>query len=272
MDDQATNTLEQFAENIRLRLENEDLVELVFEDFSDYLPTNFGSEFINRESLIYISDVFTKFGLDSEPKIRSGQIERRRHSPLFVYKSDRETSTHSDEFKYSVLMLRMAVIMTIVDGVIGGSERKKLKSLIWDMGFISSSEKKSLYAKANYLLSAEMYQEPKVREYMRLFLSPSLLVEKVGSLSPKSVTAILDIAMEIAISDGYLEKRELNFIKNIYRELDLPVRRARSDIESFAKNRYVSLKTQKEVNTTIESELYEVEDVLGDLFLDFDEL
>ena len=267
-----TLTLEEFAKNIRLKLEEEDLVELVFDDLSNYLSSTFGSEFINSESLIYIADVFRKTGLDSEPKIRSGKIERRRHSPIFIYKSDRYQSVQTAEYKYAVLMLRMAVIMTIADGITGGAERDKLKSLIWGMEFISLSEKKSLFAKANYLLSAELYLEPKVREYMRLFLSPSLLIEKVGTMSPTSVAAILDIAMEIAISDGYLEERELSFMKNIYRELDLPVRRAKTDLENFANNRYVNLKSQKEIDISPESELYDVEDVLGDLFLDFDEL
>lgn len=269
--DNLKNGIDELIKKVKLELEKKDLCSLQFDDFSDYFPDNFGSEYIKKSSLIYLAEVFGRSNLDSEPKIRSGNIERNRHSPIYIYLCDRSVSNYSQAYKHALLMLRVAIIMAVVDGSIEDNERDKLKSLIWGMKYLTLEEKRALNAKAHYLLSAEMYQEPKVREYMRLILSPSLLIEKLGNISDKSVKALLEIAMEVAVSDGRVEERELIFMKNIYRKLDMPVRSAKTDLKIFAKERFITLKDHLIVDSQVEREIYEVDDILGDLFSDYDE-
>ena len=94
-------------------------------------------------------------------------------------------------------------------------------------------------------------------------------MERIQELNPVTAGRLLTIAKDVAIADGFIHRSELIFLQDMYRVLGLPARSARSDLETYANEKFIDLKSRGIVEYPTEDQLDEVDDLLGDLILDF---
>ena len=161
--------------------------------------------------------------------------------------------------------------MTLVDRNVEESEIHAIKAIIWDMHFLSSCEKKALYAKAKYIIDAGNELGTQGARHKKLLLNRDAIIERISELSSSASTVILSVAKEIAIADNKLEQSETNLLKELYRALEMNVRSVTKDLQEYAKNKNVVLKSQPKNVMITESQIEEIEDVLGDLLFDFED-
>lgn len=263
--------IDGYLEMIQSKIEKEDVIELSFEDFTDYIPYYDGEFEVNKESISYLAKKLTEHYLDSEPRIRKGFVKRAIDTPILLYKGDGSLNCKSSIYRNGLLMVRIAVIMAKVDGQTADEEIKAIKKLIWDMGVLSLMEKRALYAKAIYLLSSGQKYDEHARDYVRAALDRETLIEKIPELSSGVANRILEISKEVAVADGFLERSELRFLQDIYSALGLSPRSAKPDLEKYAAEKYMDIKSRDTRDIIPEKDLDEMDDILGDLLLDFDE-
>lgn len=259
-----------YLDQVFERLEKKDFIKLRFENFIDYFPYYDGGEKIDKESIVFLSEQFEKQSLESEPRIRQGIMNHNIISPIFVYRNVGSCDYHSLSYRNAFLMVRMGVIMAKVDGVADDQEILKIKNLIWNMRNLSIMEKSSLYVKANYFIDAENETDGRTRNYIRIALNRDALIEKLPELSQSASNAILKVAKDIAIADGFLERGELRLLQDIYKCLGMSARSTKPDLERYAAEKYIGLQAQKKNDLMSKVELDEIDDLLGDLLLDFD--
>lgn len=264
-----------FLNQIYRQLETEDFIKIKFEDFLEFIPSIEKADVLSKDSISYISDFLHKNLLESEPKINRGFVERHVESPIYLFKNSGPFDHTSLGYKQGLVMVRMAVIMAFADGTVSEDELLTIKEVIWDMDWLSSMEKKSLFAKANYLIAPGLEIDERTATYNKISLNRDVLVKRVSELSEKSATFIIQVAQDVAIADGFLDRGEITLLQDIYRVLEMSVRSVQGDLTRYAakKHLYVTNGSVKNRNEDLipETEMDEIEDVLGDLLLDFDE-
>ena len=264
-----------FLKQIHIQLDSEDFIKIKFEDFLEFLPNIEKTDVLDKDSISYISDYLHKELLESEPKINRGFVERHVESPIYLFKNTGPFDHTAIRYKQGLLMVRMAVIMAFADGSVSEDELLTIKEVIWDMDWLSSMEKRSLFAKANYLITPGLAIDERTATYNKISLNREILVKKVSELSQKSASFIIQVAQDVAIADGFLDKGEISLLQDIYRVLEMSVRSVQGDLTRHAakKHLYVTSGSVKNRNEDLipETEMGEIEDVLGDLLLDFDE-
>lgn len=268
-----TDGLSEFLIKIQKWLEIHKFIELRFEDFTKHIPIHSGEDDLSQESVKYLSNKLIEYHLESEPRIRQGFIKHKIYSPIFVYKAGTIIPS-SDNYKHGLLMVRVAVIMTKVDGSIDDIEIKSIEDLIWDMGFLSETEKLSLFVKASYFLATDRIYDKQERQHIKIILSHDGFIKKLADLNSSSQNTLLKVAQDIAIADGFLEKGELSLLQDMYRVMGLSARSAKTDLEKYAAKEYIDLKLKTSINNTeiiSDTEFEEFDDVLGDLLMEFDD-
>ena len=263
--------ISDYLKQIYEQLDSQDVVELRFDNFIEFLPSYNGEDEINKESIVYLSAQFQSHSLDSEPRIRQGFIKHELESPIFIYKSVGSFDPHSNGYRNGLLMVRVAAIMACIDSVIDEEEIIIIRNLIWDMNYLSMTEKNALYAKVKYLLAIDKEFDERARDYISIFLDRDRLIEKIPELSQPVSKALLQVAQDIALADGFLERGELRLLQDIYRALGLSAHSTRTDLEKYAAEQYIDIKTRKSSSIMAEEELDEIYDVLGDMLMDFDD-
>ena len=268
-----TDELLELLNKIQKWLEIHKFIELRFEDFTQHIPLHSGEEELSQESIKYLSNKLEEYHFESEPRIRQGFIKRKIYSPIFVYKKIGSIVSSSDNYKHGLLMVRIAVIMTKADGSIDDHERKSIENLIWDMGFLSETEKVSLFVKASYFMATDRIYDKQARQHIKIILNHDGFIEKLEDLNSSSQNTLLKVAKDIAIADGFLEKGELTLLQDMYRVMGLSARSAKTDLEKYAAKEYIDLKSKTSINNNeaiSNSEFEEFDDVLGDLLIEFD--
>ena len=268
------DSISKLIKEILATLEEKKYIELSFEDFAQFVPSYFGEEVISKDIINTISKLLKYNSLDSEPRIRQGFINRNIYSPIFIYKKNSSIDSSSDNYKHALLMVRIAVIMTKADGSIDDHERKSIDNLIWDMGFLSETEKVSLFVKASYFMATDRIYDKQARQHIKIILNHDGFIKKLEDLNPSSQKTLLKVAKDIAIADGYLEKGELSLLQDMYRVMGLSARSAKTDLERYAAKEYIDLKSKTSFNNTeaiSDIEFEEFDDVLGDLLMEFDD-
>ncbi len=268
------DSISKLIKEILVTLEEEKYIELSFEDFAQYVPSYFGEEVISKDIIKTISKLLKYNSLDSEPRIRQGFINHKAFSPIFIYKKIGSIDTSSDNYKHGLLMVRIAVIMTKADGSIDDHERKSIEKLIWNMGFLSETERVSLYVKASYFMATDRIYDKQARQHIKIILNQSGFIEKLEELNTSSQNTLLKVAKDIAIADGFLEKGELTLLQDMYRVMGLSARSAKTDLERHAAKEYIDLKSKTSFNNIeaiSDTEFEDFDDVLGDLLMEFDD-
>jgi tellurite resistance protein len=246
------------------------VVERVFGEVALFLPTYTSDGVLHRDDIGYLVSFINKFGLRTEPKLSKGFIERGIGTPLIFYMEKGEINFNSQSFKYARIVVQVAVVMAKTDKEVDKKESKCIENIILNLKKITSQEKAFLLAKARYLLAIDSIHDEFYGDYVKIALNQQSTIKKLEGLSENAILKLLEVAKEIAVADGRLDYKELSFIQDIYRVLGIHARKAKKDIEEFAKSKYMLLKdTSVE---TIDNQIFdELDDIVGDLLLEFDE-
>ncbi len=262
--------LDEYLAEIARLLDSEIIIDRSFESVARLIPTYETDSVLHQNDIKFLAKRLGTHGLRTEPKLSSGFVERAVDAPLFFYKDLGEIDFNSKLYKFARLVTQVAVIMARADHVVVEEELNTIQRIIWKIKGISHGEKVFLLAKAKYLLVIGDAYDEKYRDYIRIALSKENALEKMRLLSNTGQREILNVAKDIAIADGFLCYGELKFIKDMYHMMELPLRRARKDIEEHAENQLISLKHEGQEADMFGGEISdEVENVLGDLFEDF---
>ena len=267
--------LSVFLKEIYNQLGTKDFIKIKFEDFMKFLPVIEKTDVLDKDSISYISDHIHRELLESEPKISQGFISRHVESPLYLFRSSGPFDHSSTGYKQGLLMVRMAVIMSFADGSVAESEISTIKEVIWGIDWLSDLEKISLFAKANYLINPGLEIDGGTSAYNKIALSRTLLLESISKLSQQSSMSIIQVAQDVAIADSFLDRGEITLLQDIYKVLEMSVRSVQGDLTRYAAKKHIYLGSGAVKNRNEylvpEEEIAEIEDVLGDLLLDFDE-
>ncbi len=264
--------LEEYLQAVVTELSNSMVVVKKFDEIAIKLPSYMSDGVLHRKDIEELVKSIEFAGLSTEPKLSSGFIERGVDTPLILYLNEGVIDLTSSFYKHARLVVQVAVIMARADRDVDDEEIKSIEGLILKQKGINKHEQAALLAKAKYFLAVEGAYDEKYRDYVKLALSKESSINKMSNLSSSAKHSLLEVAKEVAIADGYLDRKELVFIQEIYRVLELPVRKAKKDIEDYAKARYVNLTTvdDKYKEYIDENVLVEIDDVLGELLSDFD--
>ena len=263
--------MEEVLKKAILQLDIDDVVQLSLADLMYLVPETEMNYEVDEASMRAISDILKRSGLDSEPRIRNGIIKRALDSKIFLYKSDRSVLVDSSSYRNALAMVRMAVLMAKVDGKSTNEELETIRSLISNMSYLTAFQQRSLVARAMYLLDPAQKYDVRARDFVRAALNRQKIVELVENASDAAASLMIDMAKSIAIADGFIERSELKLLQDMYRARGLSARSTKTDLEKYAREEYVDLKTREEPAQVQADELEEVGDILGDLLLDFDD-
>lgn len=223
--------------------------------FSDVLSLLFPSELAPADDFISdselykdISNLFHQNNLESFPPISKGFMKHSMNSLIFVYSSNFTESKDSELFKQAAMLVRAAVIMMVIDGESSEPEVQKIRNIIWSLNYLSLDEKKFLFAKSNFLISNTIEADVQMDKLLSYSLRRDLFLDKFYELSNEMAKEILSVVFDVAIADEYLDPAEHMFIKDMYRVLDIDARKAKKDIEDYAKSKFIILKTYSEKN------------------------
>lgn len=266
--------LDEYLTEIVNLLSSEVVIDRSFEDVTKLIPSYEDDSVLHQNDIVYLAKKIEIHKLRTEPKLSYGLIERAADGPLIFYKDQGEINFNSNFYKFARLVTQVAVIMARADKFIADEELNIIKNIIWKLEGISNRERVFLLAKAKYLLIIDTAYDESYRDYIRIALSKENTIKKMELLSNVAKKELLEIAKDIAIADGFLHQSELAFIKEIYRVMGLSVRSAQRDVEDHAKLKFINLKHQgQQISDLFEDEVYEeIEDVLGDLLSDFEDL
>ncbi len=266
--------LNEYIKCIVDELNSVSIVEKSFGDLALKLPTYTADGVLHRDDIEYLARTIGGFGLSTEPKLSLGFIERGIDAPIIFYLDKGEVHFDSSSYKYARIVVQVAVIMARADKEVDSEEVNSIDTLIWKQKGITNQEKIFLQAKAKYLLAIDGAYDEQYRDYMKIALNKQSTIKKMEGLSESAILGLLEVAKEVAVADGHLDLKELGFIQDIYRVLGVHARKAKKDIESFAKSRYIDLEKEScKTGSLFDEQIFdEIDDVVGDLLADFDEL
>ncbi len=174
-----------------------------------------------------------KVGLSSEPRISQGFIKRSIFSPVYIYNENASLDIQAESYRYGLMMLRVAVMMAKVDGDVVETETTNIMNMIENAAFLSGYEKCALQAKAKFLLDKDLKYDDRARDYIRITLDRETFLKKIESMSRTSSFLLLNVAKQVALADGVIEKSENRLLQDMYRTLDLPARSTKSDLNKY---------------------------------------
>tara|TARA_B100000795_G_scaffold258618_1_gene232830 strand:- start:5126 stop:5956 length:831 start_codon:yes stop_codon:yes gene_type:complete len=264
-----------FLKKIKTLLETEDLVKVKFEDFVKFLPEVEQTGVLDKRSIIYIAEHLKAEQLNTEPKISQGYVSRHVESPLYIFKQEDIFDHSSLGYKQALLMVRMAVIMAFADGSTDDGEILTIKEVIWDIHWLSTSEKISLLAKASYLIEPGLEIDDRTALYSKTSLSKTLLLQSLIKLDTESAKQIIHVAKDVAVSDKFLAKGEITLLQDMYRVLEMSVRSVEKDLVNHAakNHEYVSRHSNKREDELLieEPDINLTADILDDLISEFED-
>ncbi|MDB4542409.1 TerB family tellurite resistance protein, partial [Pseudomonadales bacterium] len=150
------------------------------------------------------------------------------------------------------------------------SEMARIKSLIWSVDGLNQRQRVLLLAKAHYWSCIGVAHDEYDGHYVKAALSTDLAAQKIVALSTAARLKMLDVAKDIAISDGEIHVNEMNVVKKLYKALDIPIRHAKRDVESYAKLIHMDIRFEKNKLDEDDVALEEINDFLGDILKEYE--
>ena len=269
------SNLHDFFGHILSDLGHQSVVRREFGEFAKFIPGYDGGFELNRDDLEYLSRKFECYQITSQPRVKKGFIKRGIDASIYLYRDQGAFDHNSENYRYALAMLQVAVIMARVDGVVSEEEITGVTTLLNQLKFLGERERIALHAHAHFLMqtSIGVGGGEQIRSYLKAGINKDRVIEKIRGMSHSGQKKFLEAAKEIAIADGVLDKHEVQFLQEIYRALDMPARSARTDLEKYASERYVNLKFSIDEPMAHDlNAIDEIDDVLGKLLIDFDDL
>jgi len=254
-------------------LGDNDLLKLKLGDFAKFLPEEESPDSISKEAVAFLAKLFESLGVQTEPRLRKGIVQRSFSNPIFLYRCSGDFDHSTQHFKQGLLMVRLAVITALSDGDAADDELEEIKKIIWGQNIFSLPEKKSLYAKASYLMLHDYEEDERGRDYRRKFLSKTSFLEKFAELEAFHALRMLELAKDIVIADHFLDRGELKLLQEMYKIVGLSARSTESDLLKYANEKHILLETfrAKISETSGDNDNDDFGDVLGELLAEFDD-
>jgi hypothetical protein len=265
-------SLQEVLGGIIGQLETQEIVEMSFVDFIEFIPTYSGGPELDTTDLQILAEAFQENGLISQPHVKGGFVERGIGSPIYIYMDQGVIDHDSGNYRYARLLVQTAVIVARLDRVIADEELTHIVRIISDLDFLSSKERIQLLAMASYFLkvSSAVGGGEQARAYLRVGLSKDLALQRMESLSSPARSALIEIMKDVVTSDGIIQKAEVGFLQDVYRSFGLPARSVKPDLEAYAQKHHIRL-SREELRVVEVEILDEIDDVLGGLISDFDD-
>jgi hypothetical protein len=211
--------------------------------------------------------------LETHPRIRDGFINLGLESPLLLFSAHGDFDHKSENYRYGLLLVQVAVIFARIDGHIADLEISQIERMLVGLSFLSKREKTELTAQAHYYLSisASVGGSEQVRKHIRVCLSKDFALKRMSLLSDAAKSTLIEVAKSVVTADGIIQKNEVEFLQDMYREFGKSARSVRPELERFANEHYIPIHNEN-IRDNIETEiLEEIDDLLGGLISEFDE-
>ena len=189
-----------------------------------------------------------------------GYVPRRYESSLVLFYLDHDIDFSSKEFKFAALILRVMVMMAQIDREILSEEEQEIKSLILNLSFLTTNEKRVLLAKSTCLFNDSLNGRLTFYDYT---------IQKICELDTKSQDLVIDLIKLVAVSDGYIDASEKKLLRDIYNALELPTENITKELEYTAKDKGFELRDYKHKQLTF---LMEDETRISDYEFDSEDL
>ena len=270
-DNSTFRSLNELLKDIDTSLISERVIYCQLGDFVYFLPTNSSYAELEPSDIELLGECLSDYKIASFPKLSKGFSKRGVESPLILFRYGGEIDHKSGNYRYGLLIVQISVMFARIDGVIAEEEKDQINRIIKNLDFLSEIETTELIARAYYYLygSEEMDGSPQVRDYMKVGLSRELSLKRIATLSEPARVKLVNIAKSVITSDQVIRPCEIDFLQDIYRVFDWSVRSARGDLEKFANDNYIQLRSP--AGNTDMKVIEEIDDVLGDIILDFGE-
>lgn len=265
--------LEKQITGIRLKLDSNDLIEMSLSDFVAHIPGYSGECDLTPSDLKILAEAFGRKGIISQPRIHGSYVSRGIGSPVILFLDKGKFDHKAENYRYGLLLIQVAVIFARIDGNVDDREILQIRRLVSSLDFLSNREKIELAATALYFLSAStgVGGSEQVRDYLKVGLSKKLAVSRMASLSGTAKLTLIEVAKGVITADGMLQQFEIDFLQDIYKEFGMSARSVRPQLEKYAAKNHIMLPSRNSKNFEPDI-LDEMDDVLGDLISDFDEV
>lgn len=217
------------------------------------------------DSYEFLSELVTfceSYSLNTLPKlvernhsITIANLERSLNNVKVVfYQKKNELEKSKVSVKSALVVGKVASAMSRADGKVDKIELDFLHKNIYALEYLNSDEKYLVFIRSVYWSTQIFSQDYLVRS-----------LEKLGSSARKQV---LKVSLDVAISDGNINKNEVRFLKSIYRICDIPPKNVLRDLRTRAKE--LSLSIENKTKAQPSQELIEFDNSLEELLNDFE--
>ena len=266
--------LQKYFDGILTELSQQKIVAREFGDFAGFLPSYDGGLELTKEDLEYLSEVFERYQIGSQPRVKRGVVRRGIDAPIYLYEARGVFDHASETYRYAQVVVQIAVIMARIDGVISAEEVDGVTKLVSRLNFLNNREKIALTAHARFLMhtSIGVGGGEQTRSHLKIGINREYIVEKIKKMSPTAQEKFRQVAIEIAVADEVLDSHEVSFLQDIYRAIGMSARGVKSDLEKYAKVNHIDLKAGSDKAAEFdENSLEEIGHLLNDLIIDFED-
>lgn len=199
--------------------------------------------------------------LDCLPKIVRGTVANLERSliglPIVFFRKTGTLEKKNSNVKYALLVGSIAAAMARIDGEVTYDEIEQIREDIYQLPFLSESEKYKIFIRSVYALKKTTSREEIIKSFV--------------DLSIKAKQLALNIAKNIVIADHHINKKERYFLYELYRLCDLPTNTVDRDLKTHARERNIELKANRTTNIEEEAELaFEMDDSFDEMLFEFE--
>lgn len=199
-------------------------------------------------------------GLDCFPKIVNGSVANIEKSlvsiPLVIFRKSSPLDRNKNNIKYALLVGRIGAAMAKVDGKVDQAEINQIRSDIYNLSFLTESEKYRVFIRSIFALHQNTSKE--------------YIINSFSQLSMKAKLQALNIAKDIAIADRFINRNERLFLYEFYRLCDIPTSTVSRDLKVHAKRKNIELIKNSNVKVDTESGPMVVDDAFDEILAEFE--
>ena len=228
-------------------------------DFDNYIIFKDHKK-LSSDELSMLAELVGSVGFGVEPDINFVGIKAEATDPFVVFKTDYISGKLSQGYKYAALLIKIAALVASYDGIVDEKERIELKDYLNSKINLPTHEKQRLFACAelSYLNNDDK----------------KLLLHRLKELPGSKKKEVLNLIKTMIISDGIINKTEVNFLRNVYKLFEIEAKYLKKELENFAADNNKKL-DKKSASMGVDEIIYndidieEGESIIDDLLSDF---
>ncbi|TVP60315.1 MAG: hypothetical protein EA349_01535 [Halomonadaceae bacterium] len=198
-----------FREKLFERLGTEDIAEIPGQWIFEQFPTGKPDQMTKKEAVL-LAQAFEKIGLGVVPDVRFTNHKPTLAQPAVIFRlREGAPSAPSKEFELAALLMRLSIMVADSDGEISSEEEQHLERHLESGLGLEAGERDRLRAHLQWL--------PKDAATRGM----TGLKKRVEALDIVARTAIGNVLVTVASSDGEIDAREVAMLQKLYRLLGL---------------------------------------------------